>query len=201
MSWVIAIVAGYLIGSIPFALLLGRRHGIDIRYVGSGNVGATNVLRAVGARAAMVTLLLDAAKGTIAVFIARQVADETSVAVLAALASIVGHVSPVWLRFRGGKGVATAAGAFGVLAPFALGVAMVAFGLTVWLTRFVSLGSIVAAATLVCVLVVTGSPLVVTGGAAIAALVIVVGHRENVARLIAGTEHRLGQRPITGVGR
>jgi glycerol-3-phosphate acyltransferase PlsY len=201
LSWVIAIVAGYLIGSIPFALLLGRRHGIDIRYVGSGNVGATNVLRAVGARAAMVTLLLDAAKGTIAVFIARQVADEPSVAVLAALASIVGHVSPVWLRFRGGKGVATAAGAFGVLAPFALGVAMVAFGLTVWLTRFVSLGSIVAAATLVCVLVVTGSPLVVTGGAAIAALVIVVGHRENVARLIAGTEHRLGQRPITGVGR
>jgi glycerol-3-phosphate acyltransferase PlsY len=87
------------------------------------------------------------------------------------------------------------------LAPFALGVAMVAFGLTVWLTRFVSLGSIVAAATLVCVLVVTGSPLVVTGGAAIAALVIVVGHRENVARLIAGTDHRLGQRPITGVGR
>jgi glycerol-3-phosphate acyltransferase PlsY len=155
LSWVIAIVAGYLIGSIPFALLLGRRHGIDIRYVGSGNVGATNVLRAVGARAAMVTLLLDAAKGTIAVFIARQVADEPSVAVLAALASIVGHVSPVWLRFRGGKGVATAAGAFGVLAPFALGVAMVAFGLTVWLTRFVSLGSIVAAATLVFVLVVT----------------------------------------------
>ena len=201
MSWVIAIVAGYLIGSIPFALLLGRRHGIDIRHVGSGNVGATNVLRAVGARAAMVTLLLDAAKGTIAVVIARQLADEPSVAVLAALASIVGHVSPVWLRFRGGKGVATAAGAFGVLAPFALGVAMVAFGLTVWLTRFVSLGSIVAAATLVCVLVVTGSSLVVTGGAAIAALVIVVGHRENVARLIAGTEHRLGQRPITGVGR
>ena len=201
MSWVIGIVAGYLIGSIPFALLLGRRHGIDIRHVGSGNVGATNVLRAVGARAAVLTLLLDAAKGTIAVFIARQLADEPSVPVLAALASIVGHVSPVWLRFRGGKGVATAGGAFGVIAPFALGVAMVAFGLTVWLTRFVSLGSIVAAATLVCVLVVTDSSLVVTGGAAIAALVIVVGHRENVARLIAGTEHRLGQRPITGVGR
>jgi glycerol-3-phosphate acyltransferase PlsY len=165
--------------------------------VGSGNVGATNVLRAVGARTAAMTLVLDAAKGTIAVLIARRVADDQSVHVLAALASIAGHVFPVWLGFRGGKGVATGAGAFGVLVPLAVGVAAVSFGLTVWLTRFVSLGSILAAVTLVCVLAATGSSVVVTGGAAMAALVIVAGHRENVARLIAGTEHRLG--PIRGV--
>jgi acyl phosphate:glycerol-3-phosphate acyltransferase len=199
LSWVIAIVAGYLIGSIPFALLLSRRRGIDVRHVGSGNVGATNVLRTVGAGAAVMTVLLDGAKGIAAVLIAQQLTDATAVAVLAALASVIGHVWPVWLGFRGGKGVATAAGAFGVLAPLAFIVALLTFVLTVWLTRFVSLGSMVAAVTLVGVLVVTASPLVLTGGAAIAVLVILIGHRANVARLIAGTEHRLGQRPITDV--
>jgi glycerol-3-phosphate acyltransferase PlsY len=194
---VIAVVAAYLIGSIPFALLLARRHGIDVRRVGSGNLGATNVLRTVGARAAIVTLLLDAGKGTMAVVVAQQLADGTVVPVLGALAAIVGHVWPVWLGFRGGKGVATAAGAFALLAPVALSVAALAFGLTVWLTRFVSLGSIVAALTAVCVLLVTRSPLILTAGAAIAALVIIAGHRDNMARLMKGTEHRLGQRPIT----
>lgn len=197
MNWVIAVVAAYLIGSIPFALLLGRRHGIDVRRVGSGNVGATNVLRTVGARAALVTVLLDVAKGTMAVVVAQQLADAPVVPVLGALAAIVGHVWPVWLGFRGGKGVATAAGAFAVLAPVAFSVAVVAFGLTVWLTRFVSLGSIVAALALVGVLLVTRSPLILTAGATIAALVIIAGHRDNMARLMKGTEHRLGQRPIT----
>ena len=197
MNWVIAVVAGYLIGSIPFALLLARRHGIDVRRVGSGNVGATNVLRTVGARAALVTVLLDVAKGTMAVVVAQQLADAPVVPVLGALAAIVGHVWPVWLGFRGGKGVATAAGAFAVLAPVAFSVAVVAFGLTVWLTRFVSLGSIVAALALVGVLLVTRSPLILTAGATIAALVIIAGHRDNMARLMKGTEHRLGQRPIT----
>ena len=197
MNWVIAVVAAYLIGSIPFALLLGRRHGIDVRRVGSGNVGATNVLRTVGARAALVTVLLDVAKGIMAVVVAQQLADAPVVPVLGALAAIVGHVWPVWLGFRGGKGVATAAGAFAVLAPVAFSVAVVAFGLTVWLTRFVSLGSLVAALALVGVLLVTRSPLILTAGATIAALVIIAGHRDNMARLMKGTEHRLGQRPIT----
>jgi len=197
VNWVIAVVAAYLIGSIPFALLLARRHGIDVRRVGSGNVGATNVLRTVGARAALVTVLLDVAKGTMAVVVAQQLADAPVVPVLGALAAIVGHVWPVWLGFRGGKGVATAAGAFAVLAPVAFSVAVVAFGLTVWLTRFVSLGSIVAALALVGVLLVTRSPLFLTAGATIAALVIIAGHRDNMARLMKGTEHRLGQRPIT----
>jgi glycerol-3-phosphate acyltransferase PlsY len=92
VNWVIAVVAAYLIGSIPFALLLARRHGIDVRRVGSGNVGATNVLRTVGARAALVTVLLDVAKGTMAVVVAQQLADAPVVPVLGALAAIVGHV-------------------------------------------------------------------------------------------------------------
>jgi acyl phosphate:glycerol-3-phosphate acyltransferase len=191
LNWVIAAVAGYLIGSIPFALWLSRRQGIDVRRVGSGNVGATNVLRAVGAGAAVVTLLLDAGKGIAAVVLARQLSNEGGVAVLAALASIAGHVFPVWLRFRGGKGVATAAGAFGVLAPVALGVAALTFVVTVWTTRFVSLGSMIAAVTLVCVVLLTDSRPIVIGGAAIAALLIIVGHRANLARLMAGTENRL----------
>jgi acyl phosphate:glycerol-3-phosphate acyltransferase len=200
LNWVIAVVAGYLIGSIPFALLLGRRRGIDIRRAGSGNVGATNVLRTIGARAAVVTLLLDAAKGVAAVVLARQLSDDAGVAVVAAVAAIAGHAYPVWLGFHGGKGVATAAGAFSVLAPVALGIALMTFVITVWLTRFVSLGSMIGAVMLVCVLFLTDSPLIVTGGAAIAAVVIIVGHRANLARLIAGTENRLGRRQITGIG-
>jgi acyl phosphate:glycerol-3-phosphate acyltransferase len=200
LNWVIAVVAGYLIGSIPFALLLARRRGIDIRRAGSGNVGATNVLRTVGARAAVVTLLLDAAKGVAAVVLARQLSDDVGVAVVAALAAIAGHAYPVWLGFHGGKGVATAAGAFSVLAPVALGIALMTFAITVWLTRFVSLGSMIGALMLVCVLFLTDSPLIVTGGAAIAAFAIIVGHRANLARLIAGKEHRLGRRQITGIG-
>ena len=197
MTWVIAVVAAYLIGSIPFALLLARRHGIDVRHVGSGNVGAANVFRTVGARAAIAAALLDAGKGTIAVLVAQQLTDAAAVPVLSALAAIIGHVCPVWLGFRGGKGVATGAGAFAVLAPVAVGVALLAFAVTIWLTRFVSLGSIVAALALVCVLLVTRSPLVLTAGGTIAALVIITGHRDNMARLMKGTEHRLGQRPIT----
>jgi acyl phosphate:glycerol-3-phosphate acyltransferase len=131
LNWVIAVVAGYLIGSIPVALLLARRRGIDIRRAGSGNVGATNVLRTVGARAAVVTLLLDAAKGVAAVVLARQLSDDAGVAVVAALAAIAGHAYPVWLGFHGGKGVATAAGAFSVLAPVALGIALMTFVITV----------------------------------------------------------------------
>jgi acyl phosphate:glycerol-3-phosphate acyltransferase len=200
LNWVIAVVSGYLIGSIPFALLLARRRGIDVRRAGSGNVGATNVLRTVGVRSAVVTLFLDAAKGVAAVVLARQLSDDAGVALVAALAAIAGHAYPVWLGFHGGKGVATAAGAFSVLAPVAFGIALMTFVITVWLTRFVSLGSMIGAVMLVCVLFLTDSRPIVTGGAAMAALVIIVGHRTNLARLIAGTEHRLDRRQITSIG-
>src|SRR4029079_19801585 len=114
---IVAIVFGYLVGSIPFALLLTRRQGIELRNVGSRNPGAANVLRSAGIGPAVAVLLLDAAKGTVAVGAARVMSDDVAVATGAGLASIVGHIYPVWCGFRGGKGVAASAGVFAVLAP------------------------------------------------------------------------------------
>ncbi|HKE88252.1 MAG TPA: glycerol-3-phosphate 1-O-acyltransferase PlsY [Vicinamibacterales bacterium] len=196
MNVAIVIIAAYLMGSIPFALLLSRRHGIDLRDVGSGNVGATNLLRTIGVRVAVVAMLLDAAKGTAAVLIAQRLASGITVPVAAALASMLGHVYPIWLRFRGGKGVATAAGAFGVLTPLGLGGAATVFLLVVWVTRFVSVGSMIGAVTLAGIALASDAPIIVGGGAAVAAIFIIYGHRANLARLTKGTERRVGQRVV-----
>ena len=194
MEEVIVVAIAYLVGSIPFAFLLSRRRGIDLRVSGSGNVGATNVLRTTGVGAAVAAMTLDALKGALAVFVAQRLTTGTAAPVAAGLASIVGHIYPVWLRFRGGKGVATAAGAFGVLAPVALVAASAVFVAGVAFSRFISVGSIAGAVTLPVVSAVLGMPVVVTAGAALAAAIIVHRHRENLARLAAGTERRLGQR-------
>ena len=189
-----AVAVAYLVGSIPFAFLLSRRSGIDLRYIGSGNVGASNVLRTSGVGIAIAAMVLDAAKGALAVLVAQPIAAAPSAPVAAGVASIVGHVYPFWLRFRGGKGVATAAGAFAVLTPAALGVAAGVFLIVVWATRYISAGSITAAATLAIVTMVSDVPTVVVAGAIAAALIIVHRHRSNVARLVHGTERRIGQR-------
>ena len=196
MSEAAVIAMAYLIGSIPFAYLLTRRRGIDLRRVGSGNVGASNVLRTTGVRAAVAAMLLDAPKGAVAVLLAERAAPGPVAPVAAALASVAGHIYPVWLRFRGGKGVATAAGAFTVLAPAALAAASAVFILAVAVTRFISAGSILAAVTLAVVTLVTGSPIPVVTGAAAAAALIVHRHRDNLARLAAGTERRVGERRV-----
>src|SRR5262245_18014061 len=127
MNAAFAVTLGYFVGSIPFAYLLSRQRGIDLRRAGSGNVGASNVLRTTGIRAAVLAMVLDGIKGTIAVLLAQLLSAGAGAVVAAAFASIVGHVYPIWLRFRGGKGVATAAGAFAVLAPEALGIAACVF--------------------------------------------------------------------------
>jgi glycerol-3-phosphate acyltransferase PlsY len=199
MTALLAITAAYLLGSIPFALLLSQRRGVDLREAGSGNVGATNVLRTVGVRMAIGAVLLDAAKGTAAVLIAQRIASSVWLPVAAAVAAVVGHVYPVWLRFRGGKGVATAAGAFGLLTPAGLGAAIVVFAAAVSLTRFVSVGSILGALTLTTVAFVSGAQSMVGVGAAVATLLIIYGHRGNLARLIAGTEQRVGRRRMSDV--
>jgi acyl phosphate:glycerol-3-phosphate acyltransferase len=201
MNEVLAIVAAYLLGSIPFAQLLSQRRGIDLRESGSGNVGATNVLRTVGVRLAIGAVVLDAAKGTAAVLLAQRIASGVTLPVAAAVAAVIGHVYPVWLRFRGGKGVATAAGAFGVLTPIGLGAGALVFALAVSLTRFVSVGSLLGALTLTAVAFVRDQPLIVGIGAAVATVLIIVGHRGNLARLIAGTEQRVGRRTASNVGR
>ena len=223
MPPVLVIIIAYLIGSIPFGYLIVRaKKGGDIRDTGSGGTGATNVSRRAGKTAGVVTLLLDAFKGAAAVVIARMVLglSEFGVGVrmggrlaipivnvsmesanwwlaAAAIAVILGHIFPIWLRFRGGKGVATGVGVFLVLAPIAVALASVVFLLLVWLTRYVSLGSIVAAATIpLFVLLQTvfirpipePAPLITAASAG--SLLIVFAHRANIARLIQGTENK-----------
>jgi glycerol-3-phosphate acyltransferase PlsY len=189
----VAIAFGYLIGSIPFAQLLSRRRGIDLRRVGSGNVGASNVLRTSGIRPAVVAMCLDAVKGAAAVLVAERIVPGAGTPAAAGVASVLGHVYPVWLRFRGGKGVATAAGVFSVLAPMALAMACAVFVAAVWLTRYISVGSLAGSAALVGLTVQGDEPLVPLAAAA-AAVVIIVRHRANVRRLLAGTERRVGAR-------
>jgi glycerol-3-phosphate acyltransferase PlsY len=199
MNAVLAVTLGYLVGSIPFAYLLSRHQGIDLRRTGSGNVGASNVLRTTGVRAAVLAMVLDGVKGTLAVVMAQLLSVGLVATVAAAFASVVGHVYPIWLRFRGGKGVATAAGAFALLAPEALGIAAGVFVIAVVATRFISVGSIAGALALVVVAATTDVPGVVAIGATASTLIIVYRHRGNLARLIAGTERRIGQRVLDRV--
>lgn len=189
-----AVWLGYLAGSIPFAWLAGRHlRGIDLRRAGSGNPGAANMLRTGGVRLAVLVMALDVAKGAGAVAWAQRIAGAEAAAV-AGVAAIVGHIYPLWLRFRGGKGVATAAGAFSVLTPAAMLPALAVFVATVWLTRYISLGSILATAILPPLAYGLGAPRTTVLAATAAALLIILRHRSNIARLRAGTERRLGQR-------
>jgi glycerol-3-phosphate acyltransferase PlsY len=194
MEEVLAVAIAYLVGSVPFAFVLARRGGIDLRRVGSGNVGASNVLRTSGVRNAVAAMCLDGAKGCMAVIVAQRLTVGEATPVAAGVASIIGHIYPVWLGFRGGKGVATATGVFAVLAPLALGIASSVFVLAVWVTRYISVGSLAAAITLAVATAASDVPAAVAVGAIISALIIVHRHRANLARLVAGTERRVGQR-------
>ncbi|MGE3705569.1 MAG: glycerol-3-phosphate 1-O-acyltransferase PlsY [Vicinamibacterales bacterium] len=190
----LSLLIGYAVGSIPFALLLARRWGTgDLRLVGSGNVGAANVWRASGLKPGLLVAALDLSKGMASVLIAERLAGDGLAPAVAGFAAIVGHIYPVWIGFRGGKGVATACGVFVMLAPLAAAVALGVFLTTVWWTRYVSLGSVLATVVLPPVAWLTGTPgpAVVAGGAA--AALIIFRHRGNLARLWAGTERRAGQ--------
>jgi acyl phosphate:glycerol-3-phosphate acyltransferase len=190
----LAIVAAYLIGSIPFALILARRSGTDLRVVGSGNLGAANVMRASGVRAGVCVALLDMAKGAASVWVAERVSAGAMLPAAAGVAAIVGHIYPVWLKFRGGKGVATACGVFSVLTPLAVPPALAIFAAVVWLTKYISLGSVIASVVLPPIAYALGSAPPAVNAALAAATIIVFRHRSNVARLRTGTERRLGVR-------
>jgi glycerol-3-phosphate acyltransferase PlsY len=189
-----SIVLGYLAGSVPFAFLLTRRRGVDVRVAGSGNVGAANVLRTTGAGRAIAVMTLDVAKGAAAVLAVQLSAGGAWLAALTGVAAVVGHIYPVWLRFHGGKGVAVAAGVFSVLTPIATGIAASLFLVTVWLTRYVSLGSIAATVALPPVAWWSGAPPAVVIAAAGTGALILFRHRANVGRLRAGTERKMGAR-------
>jgi len=187
----------YFLGSIPFGLILTKLFGgKDVRKTGSGNIGATNVVRAAGLPAGILTLILDAAKGAFAVLLAAKLSNDSATwMMIAALAALLGHCFPVWLKFKGGKGVATAAGVFLVLCPPAFLSAALLFILVVLFWRFVSLGSIAAAAAIPLLLYFFWAPhhtppLVITFGALAAALLIIYKHNGNLQRLVEGVEPR-----------
>jgi glycerol-3-phosphate acyltransferase PlsY len=187
----VAAALGYLLGSIPFGVLITRALGLgDLRAIGSGNIGATNVLRTGNKPAALATLLLDGAKGAVAVLLARLVFAEDA-AQLAGMAAFLGHIHPVWLRFRGGKGVATLFGLVLALGwPVGLGVCGVWLAVAL-ICRFSSLAALAAVAAAVPLAWVLGRPEMMMLCAVLAALVF-WRHRSNIARLAAGTEPRIG---------
>lgn len=184
-----AIAIGYAVGSLPIGFLVAQgAGGIDLRRVGSGNVGAANVYRTTGLATAITVMLADMGKGAAAVMLAGGGVN----AVFAGVAAVVGHVYPVWLRFRGGKGVATASGVFAVLTPIPTLVAAAAFALVVARTRFVSLGSIIATITLPLFEWLTPGRRAIDIGATCVAVLILFRHRGNIERLRAHTERALG---------
>lgn len=195
--WLIPIAA-YLLGSIPFGYLIVKMgSGSDVRGAGSGNIGATNVTRVAGKGAGLATLLLDVGKGYLAVWLAmRWSHGNIRWMMAAAVAVVLGHTFSCWLRFRGGKGVATGLGVFLAVAWQAVLAALLVWLVVVAFWRYVSLGSVVAAAALPILVYLFyapghAPPLAVSFGSVAVAIIVIFKHRENIARLIAGTESRL----------
>ena len=195
MVTILLLALGYVLGSIPTGLLIARwQKGVDIRRHGSGNIGMTNVLRAVGKGAAALTLVGDLAKGLIPALLARAWLTSPWAIGLVALAAIAGHMYPLFAGFHGGKGVATTLGAFIPLLPGPLLLACVVWAACVALRRQVSLGSLAAAVALPIVALFWGSPAAYVLYALVAAALIGYRHRDNVRRLLVGTEPTIGQR-------
>ena len=197
MTGQLTTLIAYLLGSIPFGYLIVRwQRGIDVRSTGSGSIGATNVMRNLGMLGFAATFLLDAGKGILAVVLASRITgDDTTAVAAAAFAAVLGHCFPVWLRFRGGKGVATGVGVFMAIAPWQVVLVLVIFAVVVAVWRYISLGSIVATAAFpVLVYLMKHPPIEIVYGAAGAALVIIARHHANIARLLKGTESKVGQK-------
>lgn len=195
----------YLLGAIPFGYLIGRARGVNVLQAGSGNIGATNVGRVLGWRWGILVFVLDFLKGAVPVLLARLLPPPTdselyphTLPVVAGIAAFLGHLFPIYLGFRGGKGVATGAGVIAVLVPLLTVIVLATWGLVLWATRYVSLASLAAAAMLFGLrLVICPAPwhkehLVVTLFCLVGTLLVFVRHHSNIRRLVMGTEHRLG---------
>lgn len=187
----------YLLGSVPFGYLLVRwQKGVDVRSTGSGSTGATNVMRNIGIVGFVATFILDVGKGTAAVLLAsRLTSGDPRWIAASSVAAILGHCFPVWLKFRGGKGVATGVGVFLALAPVQVALALVIFAIVVGIWRYISLGSIVATAAFpLLVYFMKHPPLPIVLGAAVSALIIIAMHHANIRRLLNGTENKVGKK-------
>ncbi len=204
-AYILTALAAYLVGSVPTGFVVGKLRGIDIRTIGSGNIGATNVFRALGTPAGVFVLLADVFKGWVSVFcvakvIARWLAPNASsqaleaVQIVAAVAAVLGHNYTLWLRFKGGKGIATSAGVLLALVPAALGIALVVWTTVFVLSRYVSLASITAALALPFAAWLTGQSGTLIVVTAMLAGLAIYKHRSNMQRLLAGTENRFGKK-------
>lgn len=196
MTGPLIVLLAYLLGSIPFGYLIVRwQKGVDVRATGSGSIGATNVMRNLGVVGFIATFILDVAKGIAAVLLASRLAAGDPVWIAAAaVAAVLGHCFPVWLKLRGGKGVATGVGVFIALAPLQVALVLVGFAVVVVISRYVSLGSILATAAFpFLVYYMKHPPLPIVLGAAGAAAIIIGRHHANIGRLLTGTESRMGE--------
>ncbi len=192
-----SVLFSYFLGAIPTGYWLGRLRDIDIRQHGSGNVGATNVMRVLGNGPGLLTLAIDIAKGAAAVYIAKQLyPGQTLPALACGVAAIVGHTFSVFVRFEGGKGVATTAGAFGALLPVPMSAAVIIFVLLLAMFRIVSLSSIAAALTLTITSFLTTPDRRLAWSAALMSTFVIWKHRANIERLFGGREPRLGEKPM-----
>jgi len=207
LSYVVTALAAYLLGSIPTGYLVAKAKGIDIRSVGSGNIGATNVFRILGKGAGIFVLLADAAKGLFAVWLGSEFltpwsSPESAIeihGVVAGISAILGHNYTCWLKFKGGKGIATTAGVLIALTPMAFLVVLAVFILVFAVSRYISLASITAAFCLpFAVWVLKGTPIMIGVMAALGALAI-YKHKANIGRLLSGTENRFGKKKTVEV--
>lgn len=203
-GYLVVALAAYLLGSIPAGFLVGKARGLDIRSVGSGNIGATNVFRYLGVPAGVVVLLADAAKGWLAVAVAARLISGWLFSagggktcewagICAGFCAVVGHNYTCWLYFKGGKGIATSAGVLGALAPWALLIIFGVWAVVLALGRYVSLASIAAAVALPPAAWLTTRDWALTAAAALLTVLVVYKHRANIERLLGGTERRLGR--------
>lgn len=192
MVWILWLVGAYLIGAIPFGFLIGKMRGVDVRTVGSKNIGATNVYRIVGHKWGFLAFFCDFLKGFLPAFIASSLfPSPSSLPVLVGLAAVIGHTLTVFMRFRGGKGVATAFGMMVALATYPALLAFAVFVVTVWLSHYISLGSMLAAATLTVLVWLFPCLLAVRIIAVLVAVFVIVKHKSNIQRLMKGCENKI----------
>ena len=206
LSYAVVALAAYLLGSIPTGYLVARAKGIDIRTVGSGNIGATNAMRTLGKPAGIFVLLMDALKGYAACtwlwdalfnLLNIHSADTSLYRIIAGIAAVLGHNFTCWLRFKGGKGISTSAGVYFALAPLAAGVALGAWIVAFALSRYASIASIAAAVALPAMVWLTSSNLTLQIVTTALGLLAIFKHRGNIKRLVNGTEQRFGEKTAT----
>jgi len=199
MEWFKAVLLGYLLGSIPFGYLTGKLYKIDIRRYGSGNIGFTNVMRVIGVLPAAFVLFFDACKGFLSVWYGFHIGNE-NIAVLGALAAMCGHNWPVFLKFKGGRGVATGLGIIIYLSPKVTLAAIFLWLLVVIVTRYVSLGSILAAFSVPIGMYISKEPFAYITFALLGASIVIIRHSANIKRLLKGEENKIGNKIIIPKG-